>query len=436
MEDVLEDILAKVSKQVDHAEIYAESGESVNVDILNGKVNHANEESIKGIGIRVINNQKQGFAYTTNMDNIDQIIQQAITNSKLNEEDENITLIQGGNKYPTVKGLYDKKLENFQLQEAIEFSKHMIELAEEKKCNPSAGLFTVGIEKSTLLNTNGVNVTHESTSCCAEIEVNVEDNDAVSSAYYYDISHENNMDAQFIVDKATTLALASRNAQPTHTRDTQVVLDFQASLSLLQTFFSALSSENKQRGRSQFKDKINQQVISDKINLTDDGRIDGALCSSIADGEGSPSQKTPLIENGVLKNFIYDTYHANKDEANVETTSNAVRSGYNSVPTVGFTNLKLDFDEVTPIEELTEAITVNNVMGAHTANPITGDFSVEVMNAFEIRNGERRHPIKKAMISGNIFEIMKSATAATKDTRQLGSLITPKILVKSLRVIA
>ena len=112
-----------------------------------------------------------------------------------------------------------------------------------------------------------------------------------------------------------------------------------------------------------------------------------------------------------------------------------MRDSYSSTPSVGFTNLKLDFKDVVKVSDIQDGIIVDNVMGAHTANPITGDFSVEVLNAFEIRNGEIANPIKKGMISGNIFEIMKDAKAVDSEIRQVGSCITPQILADNLRII-
>lgn len=113
----------------------------------------------------------------------------------------------------------------------------------------------------------------------------------VSSAYYYDIRHDKNIDLELIAEKSTKLALDSRNAKPTTTRNATVVLDHAATVSLLNTFFSALNSENKQRNRSKFKDELNKQVASSNFTLTDDGTIPGALCSSIADDEGTPTEK-------------------------------------------------------------------------------------------------------------------------------------------------
>ena len=78
---------------------------------------------------------------------------------------------------------------------------------------------------------------------------------------------------------------------------------------------------------------------------------------------------------------------------------------------------------------------MDSVMGAHTANPITGDFSVEALNSFEIKKGSIENPIKKVMISGNIFDIMMDVKALEGDIRQIGSCITPKIVADNLRII-
>ena len=78
---------------------------------------------------------------------------------------------------------------------------------------------------------------------------------------------------------------------------------------------------------------------------------------------------------------------------------------------------------------------VNSVLGAHTANPISGDFSVEVSNGFLIENGEIKSPIKKAMISGNIYEGLKNCNGIKSEIKQYGTFIIPQIIIENLRVI-
>ncbi len=435
MNQLLEDTLRKLEKQTDQAEIYMQQDESTDVDILNNNINHAKEENVVGLGIRVIKDQRQGFAYTTNVNRIDQTIEQALTNSKLNKKDPNLVIIDDNKKYSKIDGLYDKSIENLELKDSIEYSQRLLDLTEKTGCRPTSGGYGTSINTTSIVNTNGIDLTETTSMTGASLSVNVDDNDLVSSAFYFDMSHDKNLDLELIVDKSTQLALNSRNAKPTETRDTQVVLDHIAAISLMYTFFSALSSENKQRGRSRFAQKLDQQVSSENLTITDDGTLPEALHSSISDDEGTPTEKTVLIEDGILKSFIYDSYHANKDEDDVKTTANAVRSSYSSVPSVGFTNIKLDYKEKMSIEDIKEGVMIDSVMGAHTANPITGDFSVEGLNAFEIKNGSIENPIKKIMLSGNIFDIMMDAIALDGQVRQLRSCITPRILVNNLRVI-
>lgn len=431
----MESILKKIETQVDDAEIFTEKLTSTDVDILNDTVNHTKEEEIYGIGVRIIKDKRQGFAYTTNKSRIDETIKQAIRNSKINDKDENLVMIEGGQKYSKVDGLYDKKLIDVDLESAIEFSEDLIKQTIENGCNPTSGGYGASVSEIKLLNSNGVDIEEIQTGCGASVSVNVEDGDVMSSAYYYDLSHEDNLDLYKISQKACDLALKSRSAKPTQTRNTKVVLNHTAAVSLMSTFLSALNSENTQRGRSLLADKIGEQIATESLTLTDDGTIQGAMDSSIFDAEGTPSMKTTLIKDGILESFIFDAYYAKKQGEDTKTTSNAVRDGYASVPCVGFTNLKLDFKDESSIYEIQDGIMVDSVMGAHTANPITGDFSVEVMNGFEIQNGEITTPIKKAMISGNIFQIMKDACALEGEIRQIGSCITPRILADNLRVI-
>jgi PmbA protein len=412
-----------------------ETEKSTEISVLNDEINYAKEEDVTGIGVRVINNQQQGFSYTTNINRIDEVIEQAIKNSKLNNPDEYVAIIEKPEGYKKVDGLYDKKIEDVTLQEAIQTCNELIQLVKENDCQPTSAEYEVSVGKTIIANSNGVFVDEEQTGSGVSVSVNVEDVDGFSSAYAYDLSHSDDLEIDRIVEESTDLAKNSRNGMSTETRTTNVVLDYFAISSLLSTFLSALSSENTQRGRSYFQDKICETVTSENFSLYDDATIPGARASSKFDDEGTPSQKTELIKNGVLNTFIYDTYHANKEENGVVTTANASRAGYSSVPSVGFTNINAEFSDMTEISEISDGITVHSVMGAHTANPITGDFSVEARNAFEIKNGEITNPIKKAMISGNIFEIMKTATASTKEVRQVSSLITPKILAKNMRVI-
>ena len=229
------------------------------------------------------------------------------------------------------------------------------------------------------------------------------------------------------------LAKSSLNTKPVETNDYDVVLDYYASIGLLNTFLNAFDGENVLRGRSILKEKLGQEITSPSLSITDNPLLEKGMYTSKCDGEGSVSQKTDLIKDGILNSFIYDIYTANK--AGTKTTSNGLRGTYITTPAISPTNLEFKFDEMKDLSEIKEGVLTTSVLGAHTANPISGDFSVEASNAFKIENGEVAYPIKKAMISGNIFEIMKSVEGLKSEIKQYGSFIIPKLLVHSLRVV-
>lgn len=432
MIDTAEHLLNLVLKKADYGEVYIEKENSINVDIQNNEVKFAKEEFTCGVGIRVILEGKMGFSYTTNMDRLDEAARKAVFNAKSNLADDNFDFAQQS-RYSPVKGLYDKKIEALNIADSIEFAKTMINVVEEEKCEPTSGGFSAGYGESLILNSNGINSKDSGTICSGFIAVNAENNGEISTAYEGDSSRSFDINSDWIAEKACEIAKSSLNGKPVETKNMNVLLDYRAASGLLGTFINAINADNVQRGRSIYANEMGKEVITPSLNIYDDGTYEGGLNSSITDGEGTKSQKTAIIENGILKNFIYDIYTSKK--GNTESTGNGMRSSFADMPTVGLSNLVLEFEDIIEISDIKNGIIVTDVLGAHTANPISGDFSVEVNNAFKIENGEINEPVKKAMLSGNIFNVMKNASGVSKKTRQIGPFIIPRILAKDLRVV-
>jgi len=432
MHDIANKALDLALKYTDQAEIYVEKEEGVNVDIKKDKVDFAKEAYTFGLGIRVIVDDRMGFSYTTQLDNIESIVKKAIFNAKANEIDKNFAFASK-TAYSKIKDIFDPKIEYLDLDDIIEFGKTMVNTVLDEKCEPTSGNFSTGYSKFIIANSEGAVAKDVSSIFSGYISVNAEDGENISTASESDISRYMDINPVQIAEKACKIAKNSRNGKSIETKDYPVILDYHGASGLVSTFSSAFNADNVQRGRSVFADKINKEIVSNSLNIYDDGTLEGGLQSAVSDGEGVPSQKTTLVEKGILKNFIYDIYTAKKGE--VKSTGNGMRSSYGDIPTVGISNFILEFDDIENISEIKDGIIVTDILGAHTANPISGDFSVEAMNAFKIENGEIKNPIKKAMLSGNIFQSMMEASAASKKTRKIGPFIIPKILIKNLRVV-
>jgi PmbA protein len=430
--EIAENVKKEILKYSNEFEIYLEKEEITQLDLENTKLNFAKEEITFGIGIRVINDNKLGFAYTSDVKKIPEIAEKAFSNLKLNEKDVNFGFAEES-KYPKVKGICDKNFKNLDLNENIEFIDSMVNTVLDEKCEPSSGGFSSSISKTLLINSNNVNVSNVSTGFSGYIAVNAEKNGEKSTAYDSQSSCIFDLNPVDLAESVCKLAKNSIGGEKIETRDQSVILDYHAAAGLLNTFILGFNADNVQRGRSALGKKLNQNVASPNLSIYDDTTYKGGLSSSICDGEGTPSEKTVLVEKGLLKGFIHNIYTANK--SNVKSTANGFRSSYADTPSCDSSNVVFDFANKIDVSELDNGFLATDVLGAHTANPISGDFSVESNNSFLIENGEITKPIKKAMISGNIFEALSNCDGIKSEKKQYGSFIGPKILCKSLRIV-
>jgi PmbA protein len=197
-----------------------------------------------------------------------------------------------------------------------------------------------------------------------------------------------------------------------------------------------VKADNVQRKRSSFRGKIGERVAAETITIQDDGLYQGGLRTWAFDGEGVPHQKTPLIEKGILRNFLYDNYTAKREGK--ESTGNASRPGYLSTPGIEPTNFQITSGTHTSEEiksEVDDGLMVYYLQGAHSSNPISGDFSVVATPAWKIRKGKIIHSTHGVMLAGNVFEMLKNVSAVANNERKIGQLISPWILVENVRVI-
>lgn len=421
-----------VKNSCDAYEIYIEESKSIELDSRKEELNFAKEEIDCGVGIRVIKDNKVGFAFTSDMNKIEEAAMQSIENTKLNKVDENYAFAEV-EKVPEIKKVYDKKFNDISLDESIEFLKNTIDTTIDQGCDITGSGFSASEGRSLIINSNGVSIEDEGTGFGIGLSVTIQKDGQIATAYNSQSSRFFDLDGEKLAIEVCNLAKSSLDTKPIDTNDYDVVLDYYATTGLLQTFISAFNGENVMRGRSILKDKMGMEIANPNLTIVDNPLLENGMCTSKCDGEGSVSEKTELVKDGVLNSFIYDIYTANKQ--GVKTTSNGLRESYLTTPMISPTNVEFKFDEMKDLSEIDKGVLTTSVLGAHTANPISGDFSVEASNAFKIENGELTDPINKAMISGNIFEIMKKVEGLKSEIKQYGQFIIPKLLVHDLRVV-
>ncbi len=421
-----------IENNCDAYEIYIDETKLIELDSKQDELNFAKEEIDLGLGIRVIKDNKIGFAFTSNLEKIVETANQAVDNTKLNKTDENYAFSETG-KVRDVKKVYDNKFNDLNLDESVEVLKTVISTATDSGCDVTGSGFSASEGRSLIINSNDVSIENKGTGFGIGLSVTIQKDGKIATAYNSQSSRFFDIDGEKLANEVCDLAKNSLETKPIETNDYDVVLDYYAATGLLQTFIGAFDGENVRRGRSILKDKIGMEIANPTLSIIDNPLLEKGMYSTKCDGEGSVSQKTDLIKEGVLNSFIYDIYTANKQ--NVETTSNGFRGSYITTPMISPSNLEFKFSEMKDLSEVDKGVLTTSVLGAHTANPISGDFSVEASNAFKIENGELTDPVEKAMISGNIFEIMKKVEGLNSEIKQYGSFIIPKLLVHDLRVV-
>lgn len=437
----------EISKYCDDYEIYLEKEEILQFDAQKSNLEFAKEENNLGIGIRVIVDNKLGFAYTSDVGKIKDLAKKAFSNANLNEKDENFCFAEKSTP-AKVNNIFDSKFENLDIDQSTDFLESIINVCEEEGCEPTSGGFSAFKEENLIVNSNNISSSNKSTGFSAFIAINAEKNGEKSTAYDGISSCLLDFDGEKLAKDTCKVAKDSIGGVNVETGDMDVVLDYHAAVGLLNTFISAFNADNIQRGRSILADKNGNQIVDSNLSIYDDGTFDGGLNSGTCDDEGTGSKKTTLVENGILNGFIYDCYTAKKSnngnnyggnddpsDGNVTSTSNGFRGSYIGTPSVSPSNVIFDFAEKIDISEIDTGFLATDVLGAHTANPISGDFSVEANNAFLIENGEVTRPVKKAMVSGNIFNALSECEGLVSEIKQYGPFIIPKIFCKGLRVV-
>jgi len=416
----MDDIIRFLDKNTDAWEIYCERSKSKSISIEKGNVKLIESSDDVDYAVRVIVNGKVGFATSSNL-SID-LCEKAIKIAKISEEKLK-ELPEGKRK--NVEGIYDSKVENVDSDWLVESAETLINSAKEVgDVNPAQGYVDVSVDEIKLINSCGADLEEKLTLCEAFLECVIED----SNAFEFDQSRTSKLDLEFVGRRSAELAVESLKAEKIEKGRYDIVLSPIAVHELLSyALYPAFFAENVAKGRSPLTEPGKQYI--GEITIIDDGTVPYGLVSFSFDDEGVEPKETIVFERGVLKSYITDFRHAL--EIGIEPTGNGLR-GDDLYPTTSPTNVVLEFEEESnDIED--DAIVVHALIGAHTSNPVSGDFSLECMNAFLVRNGDRK-AVKSAMIYGNIYELLKNVESFGKDIRQVENTITPSVRFKDVAV--
>jgi PmbA protein len=245
------------------------------------------------------------------------------------------------------------------------------------------------------------------------------------------------IDVKLVGEEAARRAMELLSSRKISAVKVPVILSPSVAGEFLDILSSSISAEAVQKQRSFLAGKAGQKIISPLVEIIDDGRMEWHIGTKPVDDEGVSTKTKTIISEGILNGYIHNTYTAKKD--GTVSTGNAVRGGFKGLPGVGGTNFYIKPSEANSadglVKSLKKGIVVLGAMGVHTANPVSGDFSVGISGLW-IENGEVAYPIKEAIISGNVLELFNKVEAVGNDLKFYGSTGSPSLLIGEMDVSA
>ena len=429
-----------LKKGADQAEVYIKSSKNLSLEVKNLAVDAIESSLAFGYSLRVIKDGRLGFSYSTSADEIESVVKNATETAKWADKDEYLDLPSRTENMKDASSkleILDREALNIKEDEAI---KHVLAIEKAakgfdnriKKIRKASGTFSSG--EILIVNSKGIDLAYPYTKFAAQVITVAEENneaqmgwDADGNRFLKDISFE---DVGINAAKRAVQLLGSRKI---NTTKAPVILDNSVASEFLGVFASSLSAESVQKGRSLLMGKVGQKVLSSKINLIDSGLIRRRLGTRPFDDEGVATSEKILVKEGILQGYLYNTYTAKKDM--VTSTGNAVRGGYTGLPSTGISNLYVmahSESDIMPFNSLLASMDrglyITEAMGVHTANPISGEFSIGVSGLW-IENGAIKFPVKEAVISGNILDLFKRIEAIGDDIRFYGNIGAPSLLI-------
>jgi len=454
MENLLEIVKLAVKEAekagAKEAEAYASWNKSVNVEISQGQIAKSSITVDQGIGIRAIIDKRIGFAYTNSFNEkiVKETALKAVESAKANKPDEDWKELPSPKPLPTVGEVFDNRIVEMNVEDVVKIALRMLDAATsyDKRVIPFMGSSSTIHVKEAIANSQGIEGFDEGTAIVSHLATIARDPPHVSPwCAEFDANRILKIDPEWVGKEAARLAIESLKGEKVEKGEYPVIFMQDALFSLwMYTLIPAVRSDYIQRDRSALKGKIDQQVASELLTILDDGTYKGGLKTSKFDGEGVPRQKTPIIEKGILKGYLYNNYTAKKE--NKESTGNAdrsesygvVRSSYALTPTVAPSNFfvkpgTISSDEM--ISEIKEGFLVKDVQGAHSSNPESGELSVVATPCWKIENGEIAYAAKGVMIAGNMYNMIKNVTAVANNIRKYDYLITPWIRIDNVKIV-
>lgn len=443
LKELAQDVVSRAMKAgATAAECVAREGDEFSTLVRLGQVETLKQSGSRAIGIRVFSGQRAASTYTSDFsrEGIDRMIKSAIELSKITSEDPFAGIPEKSQlgSLPGDLDLYYADVYSLPGEERISYARRAEKAAldyDPRIKNSDGGSFDAATGHKIMANSHGFVGEYRRSYCSiSAVPIAQTEEGAMQRDYWYSVSRNLSKleSPEHVGTVAAQRTLRRLGAKRVKTANVPVVFDPMVSASILEHIFEGINGDSVYRGASFLAGKLGEKIAAETVNVIDDGTILGGFGTSPFDGEGIPTRRTVVIENGVLKSYLLNTYTAKK--LGMQTTANASR-GLAGTPGIGPGNYFLQAGKKTPqeiIAGIPDGLYVTEFLG-HGANLVTGDYSRGASGIW-ISGGELSYPVEEITVAGNLKEIFLNITGVGSDLEFRGAVACPTIRIDGLLV--
>ena len=433
---IQQEILERALKVAEQAEVFHVASHDTPAIFEANRLKLLETRETAGVALRIIKDGRIGFASTTNLDDIQGLVDAAAEVAPFGSE-AHLEFPSNGT-YPSVE-VYDPEVERFPTEEMVQIGQALIDIIRashpEVQCE---GRVAKGVSTITLLNSRGGSVSYTKSVFGVSLEGTIVRGTDMLFVGDGQSSCRPIRDTSLVRESVEEqLARASRVA-PTVTGPLPVVFTpHGVAGTLIGPLLAAFNGRTILQGASPLVGRLGERIIDERFSLWDDATVPYVTGSAAADDEGVPSRRKALIDHGVAATFLYDLQTAG--HAGTSSTGNASRS-LSSPPSPASSVLLIDegdmsYDDM--IKDMEEGVVVQRLLGAGQGNVLAGDFNANVLLGYRVSHGEIIGRIKNTMIAGNSYDVLNNLAAIGNKARWLGGRIrTPALYCRSVSVSA
>lgn len=420
------------------AEVFLMQAKELEIEVVKGQVETLKQAEEIGLGIRVLKQGRTGFAFSSDLSPVavKQAVEDAIKISFLAAPDE-YQVLPPKAEYP-VLNLYDQATVDMSIEEKIEIARSVEHsaLSVDRRISIIERAGYADVEYCNLImNSKGLYAYETGNYCGIYIFLVAEDeNDAQNGFSSMSVRKAWDLSPARIGKEAARNAIRALHAKRVGSGHMPVVLDPYVATRFCGIIASMVNAEAVQKGKSLLAGKVGEQVASSCLSIVDQALLPDGIGSYRFDSEGVPAQNKTVIENGVLNTYLHNTYTAGKEGG--KSTGNAQRGSFRGLPGVGSSNFSVVpgfMEQEYLLDGIEQGLYVTEVMGMHTTNPISGDFSIGAAGLV-IENGVLSYPFRGVTIAGNMAEFLMNIDALASDLRFYGGKGAPSLRLKELSI--